>query len=185
MKKTAVFMLLFFLPLSLIFGKIKNIPFRPELFDINFKFDPSVTEIPAKEFENQHFDKGFKNKKYGYEVRYILFKQTAVSDSFREDAGVFSAMVLMNITGDENYAGETDEYKDDDVMKEFYGDFGSTTFITGCRTDFCEGYEHALVNFYGKEGAGIVCQVILFNDLKELQTDDFFRDFHSFNFFWE
>ncbi|MBB6481506.1 hypothetical protein [Spirochaeta isovalerica] len=39
-----------------------------------------------------------------------------------------------------------------------------------------------MANFYVKEGLGIMCQTILFDDMEIFQTEDFFEIFHSFRF---
>ena len=91
-------------------------------------------------------------------------------------------MVMLNIAGSEDAIQSVSLFKKDDVRSEFNADYGFTTTVPGKISDFTDAYDYIMINFYYKDGIGIMCQTILFNDLDLFNDEDFFQTFHSFKF---
>jgi len=172
------------------YATIKSINFTPEEFaDDTYVIKYSSKEmdmLEVEELQSQSYDYAFRSKNDGFEIRYSLFKQTAdipSFDDFKMQASVWAMMVITNITGSEPTTDNTGAFNDDDVKKEFNADFGINSFSSEIKTDYSEDFQFVMINFYCKQGLGIMCQTIHFNDLEWTQTKQFNYWFHGFNFY--
>ena len=137
-------------------------------------------EVENKTSQNYHYS--FKDKNDLYEVRYILFSQVDKVDNIELQVGIWATTVLLNIAGIEDSIKSTAKLKKKDLKKDFNANYGITSFITDCKSDFNDKWKYLMVNFYYKKNIGIMCQILLFNDTETLKTKEFETGFHSFKF---
>ena len=180
MKKMS-FVFLFAFMSVFVMAEIAGIPFAPEEFDVDIFQYPHMLLIDNPQSEQLDTYYTFTNSDLNYQIRYSFFKQTEMNyQNIRLAFGFFVFPVIWNVAGYEEMG--ISNFNDGDVENEFYGDFGSTTFIQNPKSDFGDGYKFILMNFYYKINQGIVVQSILFNDLGFIQNEDFMDIFHSFRF---
>ena len=89
-------------------------------------------------------------------------------------------MVIFNMAGHDATNKNTTVFNDNDVRAEFNADYGLTSFGKGGGTDFTEGYQYVMINFFYKKGIGIMCQAICSMILNLQGRQNFFNNFtHS------
>ena len=181
--------LLLLLPLATASAEIVGLQFAPEEIPEDtyvIKYSSSTMDmLEVEPLASQTYDYAFRSKDGRFEIRYILFRQTGEIPSFEEfrlQASLWSTMVIANITGHEPTTANTSAFNNDDVRTEFNADFGITSFSNNITTDYSDDFECVMMSFYCKQGLGIVCQTIHFNDLAWAQTEEFVYWFHGFYF---
>jgi hypothetical protein len=168
------------------FSDIKKLQFSPRQFDENsyvIRYNSTtVKQLEPKSLDSQTYDFAFQELNEKYETRYILFAQEGEIEDYRMQVQVWSIMVISNITGLETLPTDISAFNDDDVSEEFNADYGLTYFTNKSKTDFTEGYQYIMINFFYKKNLGIMCHAVLFNDLTWVGSEDFLFIFHSFRF---
>ena len=188
--KRSAFLILFQLSLGLLSAEILAPVYAPEPFDEDsyvIYFDENRLDIlePTENY-SQSYDFALRSKDSEFELRYILFRQTgevASLEDLKFQAYVWASMVIANITGSEPTDQNTTAYLDSDVENEFNGDFGLTSFSMDIQTDYSDDYPFVMINFYARQGLGMMCQTIHFKDLSWIATEDFNIWFHGFQFY--
>ena len=163
------------------YADIIGAPFIPEEFDIEIYQYPHMILIENP--ESQHIDTHytFTDEEENYQLRYTFFKQTNHDEPNIRAFFSFWAMInMMNVAGHENI--RISNFNDNDVKNDFNGDFGTTAFIQNPTSDFSDGYDFIMINFYYKNNQGIVVQSLMMNDLSITQSPVFLEVFNSFSF---
>ena len=162
-------------------AEIMDVPFVYEEFDVDIHQYPHMLLINNPESEQLGTQYTFTDKESNYQIRYTFFKQTIKDYKNIKIAYAVCIMpVIFNVAGYDT--DQISNFNDNDVKKEFNGNFGCTVFIMDPKSDFGKGYRFIMINFYYKENQGIVVQSILFNDLNLVQKPYFMEIFHSFRF---
>lgn len=159
-------------------------PFIRKDIDVTYLETDNLKPAYLSKKMEDYFDKSFKCKNNKYEIRYTTFgyeEGFKPGDNIDVSFTVFTQTLLWDIAGDEDKIRATQKFNDSDVKYEFNGDRGITCFIDG-GSQMTKGYTYAMVNFFFKKNIGIVAQVILFNDVKDVQSTNYAHDFHSFRF---
>ena len=195
-----LFILLFLVMTDICFAGIAGSRFKiaetPQDCEVFFMLTPDMEEIENKENDDVTVTKSFKITKNGLEgeLRYSLFADTGTT---KEDLNLQFAMwvfmCLNNIAGYEVPGNTISSFDDNDVKKEFNGDFGCTTFLQNPKSGYAEGYKYIMAEFFYKEGQGIVMRAYLFNDInfagitKDGIAEDspLFSNYHTFKFVGE
>ena len=182
MKKIVISLFVLFIVIGISANAdILQSPFIPEEFDVDiFQFPHmKLIENPDSEQVDTHYT--FTDEKSSYQLRYTFFKQTVKDYKNIKQAYIPCIfMVIWNAAGYE--ADDITHFKDSDVKSEFNGDFGTTVFIMNPKSDFGEGFDYIMMNFFYKNNQGIVVQSILFNEPEFLMNKNFLEIFHSFKF---
>lgn len=181
MKRIAFLFFLIFSSIVVVKAQIASIPFTPEEFDVDIFQYPHMLLIDNKKSEQLDTYYTFTDKASNYQIRYSFFKQTEKDhQNIRTAFSIFVLPVIWNVAGYEEMG--ISNFKDSDVEKEFYGNFGCTVFIQNPKSDFGSGYKYIMMNIYFRNNQGIVVQSILFNNLNFIQNKNFIDIFHSFKF---
>jgi hypothetical protein len=181
MKRFGFIFLMVLIPV-IAMAEIVGIPFAAEEFDVDILQHPNMLLINNPHSKQLDTYYTFTNAKKNYQIRYTFFKQTEMDyQNIRMAYSVFILPIILNVAGYEE-VGMPNDFYDNDVKKEFNGDFGSTISIKNPKSDFCKGYKYIMLNFYYKTNQGIVVQSILFNDVSFLKSKDLLEIFHSFRF---
>ena len=126
------------------------------------------------------------------EVRYSLFTDCGENDSdLQVQYAMWVFMCINNIAGFEVPSKSISNFKNEDVKKEFNGDFGCTAFIQNPKSEYSKGFNYMMVEFFYKERQGLVMRTFLFNDLdfiglspdaSFLPDSPWFSNYHTFKF---
>ena len=199
MKKYLLLLLSLFICSSVVNAEIAGSRFKitesQEEFDVAYYVTDDMTVIGAKENDDVAITNSFTIKKNNLsgEVRYSLFTDTGDGDDEDINAqyAMWVFMCLNNIAGYEVDGSNISVFNDDDVKKEFNGDFGCTTFIMDPKSQYGEGYKYMDVEFFYRKGQGLVMRAFLFNDVAFLglnrdgtmsQDSPLFQNYHTFRF---
>jgi|GEM_PF-5282007 len=182
MKKVIVFLVLLYNSVMLI-AQIGSIPFALGEFPIDLYQYPHMILIDNP--ESVHLDTvySFTNTERNYQIRYTFFRQTNRDDpNIRTPFAVMMVPIIWNIAGRE--VTNVNNFNDMEVGLAFNGDFGATIFIENPRSDFTEGFDYILLNFFYKNNQGFIVQSIFSNDPHFFTFENIvFSDiFHSFRF---
>lgn len=163
-------------------------------FDVAYYQTPDMKVTDPKENDDVNITQAFlidKNNTQG-ELRYSLFTDLGGDrETLKMQYAMWVYMCANNIAGFEVPAGAFSNFNDDDVKNEFNGDFGCTAFIQNPESGYGNGYEYMMVEFFCKEGQGLVMRVFLFNSPDFLGLDSagnvsasspLFSNYHSFRF---
>ena len=195
-----LFILLFSAMTSICFAGIAGSRFKiaetPQDCEVFFMLTPDMEEIENKENDDVAVTKSFKITKNGLEgeLRYSLFADTGTTkEDLKLQFAVWVFMCLNNIAGYEVPGNTISFFDDNDVKKEFNGDFGYTTFLQNPKSGYAEGYKYIMAEFFYKDGQGIVMRAYLFNDInfagitKDGIAEDspLFSNYHTFKFVGE
>ncbi len=196
-KKVILMSLICFIALGNCFAKIKGSRFKitesEKEFDVIYLTeDMKVVDNIQNEDVNVTQTFSINKNKINAEVRYSLFTDIGEDDSDLQMQ--FSMLVFMcinNIAGFEVPGNAISSFKNEDVKKEFNGDFGCTAFLQDPKSDYAKDYKYMMVEFFCKEKQGVVMRVFLFNDLAfiginengQLTPDSiWFANYHTFEF---
>ena len=99
-------------------------------------------------------------------------------------------MCVSNITGIDPSEVSLSAFNDADVKQEFNGDFGCTGFFQDPQSDYADGYKYLMVEFFYKNGQGLVMRSFLFNDINFLGLTEqgisvdsiWYQNYHTFEF---
>lgn len=132
-----------------------------------------------------------KNGKSG-EVRYSLFTDCGEDDSdLQIQYAMWVFMCINNIAGFEVPGNAISSFNNEDVKKEFNGDFGCTAFLQDPKSEYSNGFKYMMVEFFYKEKQGLVMRTFLFNDIDfiginangSISPDSvWFTNYHTFKF---
>lgn len=180
------------------FSKIKDSRFKitesEEEFDVIYYLTEDMKVSENKKNEDVSITQTFLINKndINAEVRYSLFTDIGKDDSdLKMQFAMWVFMCLNNIAGYEVPANAISSFNDEDVKKEFNGDFGCTAFLQAPKSDYAKDYKYMMVEFFCKEKQGIVMRAFLFNDLGfvginekgQLASDSiWFANYHTFKF---
>ena len=106
-----------------------------------------------------------RNGKSG-ELRYSLFTDCGEDDSdLQMQYAMMVFMCMNNIAGFEVPGDCISRFNNEDVKKEFNGDFGCTAFIQDPDSEYADGFKYMMVEFFYKEKQGLVMRTFLFNNM--------------------
>lgn len=197
-KKISLMILICFIALGNCFAIIQGSRFKitesEKEFDVLYFLTEDMKVIDNKQNEDINVTQTFSiNKnKINAEVRYSLFTDIGEDDSDLQMQ--FSMLVFMcinNIAGFEVPGNAISSFKNEDVKKEFNGDFGCTAFLQDPKSDYAKDYKYMMVEFFCKEKQGVVMRVFLFNDLAFIGINEnghlspdsiWFANYHTFEF---
>jgi hypothetical protein len=161
-------------------------PFSLNTFDIDIIQYPHMIQIENKQSVQIDTHYNFTDKDNTYELRYTLFSQIENNvQSIRDVFTVFSIMIIRNIAGYDINLSNFVFFNDNDVKKEFNGDFGITGFIQNPASDYGNGYKYILLEIFCKNNTGIVVRTILSNDINrylDMDSIEYDEIYHSFKF---
>jgi len=170
-----------------IHAQFASFPFNIGIFDIDFILHPHIIKIENNKSElfDTHFN--FTDKNKTYELRYTLFAQTEKNvQNIRSTVAVFSIMTIFNIAGFEFDLSEIYPFNDNDVKKEFNGDFGFVAMIIDPLSDYAKGYKCVRAEIFYKNNIGIVVRTIMAKDISSFlnlyESITFDEIYHSFKF---
>lgn len=197
-KKVIMAFLICFLVFGNCFAKIKGSRFKitesEKEFDVIYYLTEDMKVLETKQNEDVSVTQTFAISKNNIdaEVRYSLFTDVGEDDSDLKMQYVMQVfMCINNIAGFEVPGSAISSFKDDDVKKEFNGDFGCTAFLQDPESDYAKGYKYMMVEFFCKAKQGIVMRTFLFNDMGfiginengQLASDSiWFANYHTFAF---
>lgn len=164
-------------------------------FDVIYYLTEDISVIETEQNEDINVTQTFLINKdsINAEVRYSLF--TDIGEEDDEDLQIqFAMLVFMcinNITGFEVSGNDISSFNDEDVKKEFNGDFGCTAFFQDPKSDYANGYKFMMVEFFYKQKQGVVMRTFLFNDIRFIGIDEngqlsldsiWLKNYHTFEF---
>ncbi len=171
---------------SLGFAEIMKIPFHPEAFDVSIQRIRSLVEISPKVDGEVDCQRAFMNERFGFELRYSLFKQDDTElknpDDIKVAFALLSMILVTNASGREVSPDTMVSYKDSDVLADFNGTFGNNAFVRNPTSEFSSGYSFILMSSFYKYSQGVVFQSILFNNPELVNNAEFWKAFHTFRF---
>lgn len=166
-----------------------------EEFDLAYFVAEEFKILKKKNFGDVYVNQAFKfqRDKIKGELRYSLFKDSGGDEGTLDFYYRLCAYTyLYNIAGYDVALSDAQAYPDDSVKEEFNADFGKTIFISKPTSKFAKGYSFMNVDFFYKEGQGLVFRTFLFNDpefvgvditTKTVSMNSMYHDyFHSFLF---
>lgn len=197
--KKALFLLVCLLNVCLaLYGGIAKSRFKvaesEDEFDVLYFQSPEMQPIESKKNDDVAITQSFLISKNGTrgELRYSLFTDLGGDpESLRAQFVLWVMMCTNNIAGFEVPADAFSKFADSDVKNEFNGDFGCTAFIQNPTSEYGEGYAYMMIEFFCREGQGLVMRVFLFNDTEFIGMDSngaisdsspLFSNYHSFVF---
>ncbi len=163
-------------------------------FDVMYYLTDVLKIIEVEENEDLSVTQAFEIKKDGIsaKVLYSLFTdQGGDPESLDMDYAYWVFMCLNNAAGYEVPANAISMFNDSDVKKEFNGDFGCTAFLRNPQSDYADGYEFMMTEFFYKENQGLVMRSFLFNDMGFIGVDEkgripansiWYNNYHTFSF---
>ena len=162
-------------------------------FDLLYFVTPEMTVIEAEPNEDVNVTQAFLIQKNDIkaEVRYSLFTDTGTStDNLQMQYAMWVFMCVSNITGIDPSEVSLSAFNDADVKQEFNGDFGCTGFFQDPQSDYAKGYKYMMVEFFYKNGQGLVMRTFLFNDINFLGLTEqgisvdsiWYQNYHTFEF---
>ena len=164
--------LICFIALGNCFAKIKGSRFKitesEKEFDVIYYLTEDIKFIDNNQNEDVNVTQTFSitRNKINAEVRYSLFTDIGEDDSdLQMQFAMLVFMCINNIAGFEVPGNSISSFNNDDVKKEFNGDFGCTAFLQDPKSDYAKGYKYMMVEFFCKEKQGVVMRTFLFNDL--------------------
>ena len=197
LKKTGLF-IIFILVCSFLSAEILDSRYKitqsEEEFDVLYYLYDDMSVIENKENDDVNITQSFKISNSGIEaeIRYSLFTDCGGNEDYlmlQYAMMVFACM--SNAVGYEVADDMVSAFNDSDVAQEFNGDFGCNAFFTDMKSEFAEGYNYMMVEFFGKKNQGLVMRTMLFNDLAfvGLSEDGHFNEnnlwlshYHTFKF---
>ena len=163
-------------------------------FDITYYQTPDMKIIEPKENDDVNVTQSFvinKNNTEG-ELRYSLFTDLGGDQkTLKLQYAMWVYMCANNISGFEVPASSFSNFNDEDVKNEFNGNFGCTAFIQNPESSYGSGYKYMMVEFFCKEGQGLVMRTYLFNTMDFVGIDGdgnisesslLFNNYHTFKF---
>ena len=172
--------------LTSIHAQFASLPFSLDIFDIDIIQRPHMIKIENKESVQIDTHYNFTDRNRTYELRYTLFRQTEKNvQNIRDAVAVFSIMTMFNIAGYEFDLSNIFSFNDDDVKKEFNGDFGFVAMIMDPISDYANGYKYVRSEIFYKNNIGIVARTIMANDINFFMIYDstiYDEIYHSFKF---
>ena len=195
--KLLVASLLILLVTAQCFAKIVGSRFKiaesEKEFDVMYYLTEDMTIAENKVNDDVSVTQTFTIDKNGQkaEVRYSLFTDCGEDDSdLQIQYAMWVFMCISNATGFEVPNSAISKFNDDDVKKEFNGDFGCTAFIQDPKSDYASGYKYMMVEFFYKHNQGLVMRSFLFNDMDFIgMTPDglsadsiWYANYHTFEF---
>ncbi len=197
-KKVILMFLICFIAFCNCFAKIKGSRFKitesEKEFDVIYYLTEDIKVIDNNQNEDVNVTQTFSitRNKINAEVRYSLFTDIGEDDSdLQMQFAMLVFMCINNIAGFEVPGNSISSFNNDDVKKEFNGDFGCTAFLQDPKSDYAKGYKYMMVEFFCKEKQGVVMRTFLFNDLGfiginengQLSPDSiWFANYHTFAF---
>lgn len=198
MKKKLI-TILFLLGAVTSFAEIEKIHFKitetPNEFNINYIETPDMSLIESKENPDISITRTYKIKKGTEEgeLRYSLFTDTGTDDSnAKMQTYIWALTCTKNMAGYDFPSKELTPYGDNDVKGEFNGTYGFNAFIKTPKSTYAEGYNYIYVDFFYKQGQGIVTRAFLIKDFSFIGINDdgsvkpdsaLFTNYDSFKFF--
>jgi len=140
-----------------------------------------VQTEPDRE-QSQSCDFFLKDSNKVCDVKFIMFKQTDPGPISKDQIVFWSQLVSMNIAEDDSGIKGMKAFPDAAVAKEFNGDSGVNVFIDNATAPFLEGHRYGMANFFYKKDLGIMCEVLLFDDINIARQPGFMTLFHLFKF---
>lgn len=170
MKKIIIMLSMVFFAVS-VFAEIAAAHFKPtvstEEFDITVWVDEGIEILDIKNQDDAHvnYALGIGQGALRGECRFTLYADTGTtSESVRQDFFAWIVMCMQNVTGIDIRELRGGEFQDADVKNEFGGDFGMRVLTTNPKSQFAKGYKYIMVEFFCKQGQGIVMRTWLAND---------------------
>lgn len=163
-------------------------------FDVLYYVTPDMKVIESKDNNDIAITQSFEIKKNTIqgEARYSLFTDLGGdAQSLGMQYAMWVFMCTNNIAGYEVSFDSITSFNDSDVKNEFNGDFGCTTFIKNPLSEYAEGYNFMMVEFFYRAEQGLVMRAFLFNDFEFLGIDEtgniltsspLFSNYHTFRF---
>lgn len=198
MKKQFVLFTLILILSSTCFAKIAGSRFKitesEEEFDLLYIVTEDMTVAENLDNNDVAVTKTFTINKNGLagEVRYSLFTDIGEDDSnLQIQYFMWVFMCMNNIAGFEVPGNAIANFNNNDVKKEFNGDFGCTAFLQDPKSEYSNGYKYMMVEFFYKAHQGLVMRTFLFNDIEfvginaegALSPDSpWFSNYHIFRF---
>jgi len=163
-------------------------------FDVLYFVTPDMKVIEVQNTNDINTTQSFeilKNNLRG-ELRYSLFTDLGgESKVLKTQFAIWVFMCINNIAGFEVSGNSISNFNDRDVKNEFNGDFGCTVFIQNPKSEYGEGFQFMMVEFFCRENYGIVMRSFLFNDIKFVgmnpdgsisNTSPLFSNYHTFKY---
>ena len=167
-------------------AELAPMPFKLETFDIDIIRYPHMIQIENKQSVQIDTHYNFTDREKTYELRYTLFSQTENDiQNIREAFTIFSIIIIRNIAGFEVDLSGFSFFRDNDVKREFNGDFGIAGFIQNPVSDYGNGYNYILLEIFYKNYTGIVVRTINSNDVNmylDMDSEKYDEIYHSFKY---
>jgi len=184
--KKSFLIILFLSGFASIHAQIASLPFSLGIFDIDFILRPHIIKIENNKSEQIDTHYNFTDRNRTYELRYTLFRQTEKNDQdIRKAVAVMAIMTMFNIAGYEFDLSKIYPFNDNDVKKEFNGDFGFVAMIIDPVSNYTKGYKCVRAEIFYKNNIGIVFRTIMTNDINfflNYESIIFDEIYHSFKF---
>lgn len=131
--------------------------------------DMKIIKTQSQESEDDvHTTQAFSISHKGTEgkLKYTLFTDNGGDpDKLDFDFYVMVMTTAYNATGESIGIEKFSRFRDEDVKKEFNGDFGCTTFLQNPKSNYAEGYKYMIIEFFCQKEKGLLMRSFLFNDL--------------------
>lgn len=163
-------------------------------FDVMYFLTPDMKVIESKENDDVNITQSFeitKNNLRG-ELRYSLFTDLGGdSVSLEIQYAMWVFMCINNIAGYEVPSSSFSNFNDSDVKNEFNGDFGCTIFIQNPKSQYGNGYNFMMVEFFARKNQGLVMRAFIFNETGFMginedgsisESSPLFSNYHTFRF---
>ena len=184
--KKGFLIILFLSGFASIHAQIASLPFSVGIFDIDFILRPHIIRIENNKSEQIDTHYNFTDRNRTYELRYTLFRQTEKNvQDIRKAVALMAIMTMFNIAGYEFDLSNISPFNDNDVKKEFNGDFGFVHVIMDPISDYAKGYKYVWSEIFSKNNIGIVFRTIMTNDINfflNYESIIFDEIYHSFKF---
>lgn len=191
---SALFMLIQSVCFADIMGSRFKIAESEEEFDVTYCVTPWMKIKEVEPNESLAVTQAFEISAgdLDAELYYTLFTDVGGDeDSLGLDYAMWVYICINNAAGYDVDLDSLSWYNDSDVQDEFNGDFGCTGTIPYPVSDYANGHNWMMTDFFYKHGQGLVMRSFLFDDLAFIGlTEDSFvpekslwmANFHTFEF---
>lgn len=137
-------------------------------FDVMYYVTPEMKVKEVTQNDDVAITQAFEISKDNIkaDVYYSLFTDTGgAEESLMMDYVMWVFMCVNNSVGYEVDLEALSVFNNSDVQQEFNGDFGCTGFFQNPVSDYANGHQYMMVEFFYKQNQGLVMRSFLFDDI--------------------
>ncbi|MFP4378348.1 MAG: hypothetical protein ACLFP4_14990 [Spirochaetales bacterium] len=183
----SILSILMLLASASLFAEVRGSAFIPQPTEIALTPSENLHQIQVRDDLAQQYDHAYKDRDGKYEIRVISFATDPEHQNIVTEADFFrfTTLVTYNIAGDPSKITRQVRFGSSGLGERWKAESGYAVFVLDeeRESSFLSGNQYAIINYFFNSNYGIICNVVMFDDLSVMDDPEYNDDFSHISAF--